>query len=125
MTDSIAIRGLRVRGFHGVLPEERRDGQLFGVDVVLDTDVRAAADSDDLAATVDYSVVARQVEAIVGGDPVDLIETLAERIATACLAHPGVLEVEVTVHKPSAPIGVPFDDVAVTIRRARELPRGS
>jgi dihydroneopterin aldolase len=119
MTDRIELRGLRVRGYHGVLPEERRDGQLFGVDVILDTDVRAAADADDLAATVDYATVARQVESIVAGAPVDLIETLAERLAEACLAHPGVSAVEVTVHKPQAPIGIPFDDVAVRVRRAK------
>ena len=119
MTDRIAIRGLRVRGFHGVNAEERRDGQLFGIDVVLDTDVREAAATDDLAATVDYSVVAKQVAAIVAGDPVDLIETLAERIAVACLAHRGVDAVEVTVHKPSAPIALPFDDIEVTVRRQR------
>ena len=119
MTDRIVIRGLRVRGFHGVKPEERRDGQLFGIDVVLETDVRAAATTDDLAATVDYSVVAKQVAAIVAGDAVDLIETLAERIATACLAHRGVEAVEVTVHKPSAPVAVPFDDIEVTVRRER------
>jgi len=119
MSDRIALRGLRVRGYHGVLPDERRDGQLFGIDVVLDTDVSAAAEADDLALTVDYATVARQVEKIVAGDAVDLIETLAVRIAEACLAHRGVTAVEVTVHKPMAPIGIPFDDVAVTVRRTR------
>lgn len=119
MTDRIELRGLRVRGNHGVLPEERRDGQLFGVDIVLETDVSAAAATDDLAETIDYSVVARQVAAIVGGEPVDLIETVAVRVAAACLAHPGVTAVEVTLHKPHAPIGMPFDDVAVHVRRTR------
>lgn len=119
MSDRIALRGLRVRGFHGVLPQERRDGQLFGIDVVLDVDVSAAADADDLALTVDYGTLARQVERIVAGDPVDLLETLAVRIADACLAHRGVSAVEVTVHKPMAPIGIPFDDIAVTVRRSR------
>jgi dihydroneopterin aldolase len=119
MTDRIVIRGLRVRGYHGVQPDERRDGQLFGIDVALETDVREAAATDDLAATVDYSVVAKQVAAIVAGEPVDLIETLAERIAAACLAHAGVEAVEVTVHKPSAPISLPFDDIEVTVRRER------
>lgn len=119
MSDRIALRGLRVRGFHGVLPQERRDGQLFGIDVVLDVDVSAAADADDLALTVDYGTLARQVERIVAGDPVDLLETLAVRIADACLAHRGVSAVEVTVHKPMAPIGIPFDDIAVTVRRTR------
>lgn len=119
MPDRIAIRGLRVRGHHGVLPEERRTGQLFGVDVVIETDVSAAADSDDLAATVDYAALSHQVAAIVGGDPVDLIETLAVRIADACLSRPLVAAVEVTVHKPQAPVGLPFDDVTVTVRRSR------
>lgn len=119
MTDRIELRGLRVRGYHGVLPEERRDGQLFGIDVVIDTDVSPAAASDDLADTVDYSAVARQVESIVSGTPVDLIETLAVRIADACLAHAAVLAVEVAVHKPQAPIGLPFDDVVVRVRRTR------
>ena len=117
--DRIELRGLRVRGFHGVLPEERREGQLFGIDVLLETDVTAAAESDDLAETIDYSTVARQVEAIVGGTPVDLIETLAVRIADACLAHRGVHAVDVAVHKPHAPIGIPFDDVVVRVRRTR------
>lgn len=119
MTDRIELRGLRVRGYHGVLPDERRDGQLFAVDVVLETDVSAAADNDDLAQTVDYAQVARQVEAIVAGPPVDLIETVAVRVADACLRHSGVSAVEVAVHKPQAPIGLPFDDVVVRVRRTR------
>lgn len=119
MTDRIELRGLRVRGYHGVLPEERRDGQLFGIDVVLETDVTAAADTDDLAATVNYATVAHQVEAIVAGPAVDLIETLAVRVADACLRHAGVTAVEVAVHKPHAPIGLPFDDVVVRVRRTR------
>ena len=117
--DRIELRGLRVRGFHGVHPEERRDGQLFGVDVVIETDVTSAARADDLAQTVDYSAVARQVAAIVSGEPVDLIETLAVRLADACLAHPGASAVEIAVHKPQAPLGMPFDDVVVRVRRIR------
>lgn len=119
MTDRIELRGLRVRGHHGVLPEERRDGQLFGIDVVIETDVSTAASTDDLGETVDYATVARQVAAIVGGEPVDLIETLAVRLAESCLRHPGVAAVAITVHKPQAPIGMPFDDVAVHVRRSR------
>jgi dihydroneopterin aldolase len=117
--DRIELLGLRVRGFHGVHPEERRDGQLFGVDVVVETDVSAAASNDDLAQTVDYSTLARQVAAIVAGPPVDLLETLAVRLADACLAHAGVSAVEVAVHKPQAPLGLPFDDVVVRSRRIR------
>jgi dihydroneopterin aldolase len=117
--DRIELLGLRVRGFHGVHPEERRDGQLFGVDIVMETDVSSAADTDDLAQTVDYSTIARQVEAIVAGPAVDLLETLAVRLAAACLGHSGVSAVEVAVHKPQAPLGLPFDDVVVRIRRTR------
>jgi dihydroneopterin aldolase len=119
MLDRIELCGLRVRGYHGVLAEERRDGQLFGVDVAVETDVSAAASSDDLADTVDYSALARQVETIVAGEPVDLLETLAVRIADSCLGHPGVQAVDVAVHKPHAPIGLPFDDVVVRVRRTR------
>jgi dihydroneopterin aldolase len=119
VTDRIEIRGLRVRGHHGVLESERRDGQPFVVDVVLETDTSPAAAMDYLAVTVDYAVVAQRVAAIVGGEPVDLIETLAARIADACLEEERVIAVEVAVHKPEAPVGVPVEDVVVTIRRER------
>ena len=115
--DRIALTGLRVRGHHGVLPEERRDGQDFVVDAVLHLDLEAAAAADDLAQTVDYGELAEQLAAVVSGAPVDLIETLAERLAELCLRADGVERVEVTVHKPAAPIGVPFGDVAVTVVR--------
>ncbi|MEU6531736.1 dihydroneopterin aldolase [Streptomyces sp. NPDC046928] len=117
--DRVALRGLRARGYHGVFPEERREGQTFVVDLVLGLDTRPAAADDDLAKTVHYGVVAEEVVAVVQGEPVNLIETLAERVAQACLKHEGVHEVEVTVHKPDAPITVPFDDVTVTITRSR------
>lgn len=116
-TDRITLTGLRVRGFHGVFPEERRAGQDFLVDAVLTVDVRAAAAADDLALTVDYGTLAEQLAAVVAGEPCDLIETLASRLADVCLAPPGVSAVEVTVHKPSAPIRLAFTDVAVTVRR--------
>lgn len=116
-TDRITLTGLRVRGFHGVFPEERRDGQDFLVDAVLTVDVRAAAAADDLALTVDYGALAERLAAVVEGEPCDLIETLAERLAAVCLAPDGVSAVEVTVHKPSAPIRRAFADVAVTVRR--------
>lgn len=119
MTDVIALRGLRVRGRHGVFPQERRDGQVFVVDIDLHLDTSRAAASDDVAQTVDYGDLARRAAAVVGGEPVNLIETLADRLATECLADERVVSVEVTVHKPSAPIGLAFDDVAVTVRRTR------
>ena len=123
MSDRVAVHGIRARGFHGVLPEERRDGQDFVVDVVMTIDVAPAAAADDLALTVDYSGVAADVVAILTGEPVDLIETLAERIAAAVLVRERVEATEITVHKPQAPVGVPFGDVSVTVRRARPAAR--
>jgi dihydroneopterin aldolase len=119
MTDTISLRGLRVRGFHGVLPEERRVGQLFVVDVELSVDTRAAASGDDISATVDYSTLAHLLAEVIGGEPVSLIETLAQRLADVCLGDPMVRGVEVTVHKPDAPVGLPVSDVMVTIQRGR------
>ena len=119
MTDRIALTGLRIRGFHGVLAHERRDGQDFVVDAVLDVDTAAAARSDDLTDTVDYGDVAQRLAAVVGGEPVNLIETLAGRLAAECLHDPRVSAATVTVHKPQAPIPLSFADVAVTIRRER------
>ncbi|MFT4030735.1 MAG: dihydroneopterin aldolase [Protaetiibacter sp.] len=117
--DEIALTGLRAVGYHGVLPQERVEGQLFIVDVVLRLSLAEAAAGDELAATVDYGELASRVVAAVESDPVDLIETVAERIARLVLGYAAVEAVEVTVHKPDAPIAVPFADVAVTIRRER------
>lgn len=115
--DTVALTGLRVWGRHGVLPEERRDGQDFVVDVELSLDTRPAAASDDLADTVDYARLADGLAAVVAGDPVDLIETLASRLAEVCLADDRVISAKVTVRKPSAPIPHAFSDVAVTVVR--------
>ena len=117
--DRVALRGLKARGHHGVFPKERAEGQTFIVDLSLGLDTRPAAADDDLAKTVHYGIVAEEVVAVVQGEPVDLVETLAERIAQTCLKHEEVQEVEVCVHKPDAPITVPFDDVTVTIIRSR------
>jgi dihydroneopterin aldolase len=117
--DQVALRGLRVRGRHGVLAAEKSLGQWFTVDVVLHLDTRAAAAGDDLSATVDYGTLAEQVAAVVGGEPVDLIETLAQRVADVALQAAAVSAVDVAVHKPEAPVTVPFDDVVVSVRRWR------
>ncbi len=117
--DRIALRGLRARGYHGVYEHERRDGQDFVVDATLGVDTRPAAASDDLSRTVDYGSLATRLVGIITAEPVQLIETLAQRLAEACLAEPAVTEVEITVHKPQAPVRVPLDDVAVTISRRR------
>lgn len=116
--DQIRLLGLRAFGHHGVFAHERVDGQEFVADVTVHLDLRAAAAADDLAATVSYADVAADVVALLAGEPVDLLETLAERIADVILARPPVRAVDVTVHKPQAPITVPFDDVQVRIRRA-------
>jgi 7,8-dihydroneopterin aldolase/epimerase/oxygenase len=117
--DVVALRGLRVRGFHGVLPQERREGQVFVVDAVLTVDTRPAAASDDLVDAVDYADLAARLADAVRERPVDLLETLAARLPDVCLADARVVEAEVTVHKPEAPVGLPFADVSVTIRRGR------
>jgi len=117
--DRITLTGLRAIGRHGALPEERVTGQEFIADAVLWLDTRAAAASDDLSLTVDYADLAGRIASIIGGEPVTLIETLAQRLADACLAYQRVRQAEVTVHKPHAAIGVRVGDISVTIRRSR------
>jgi dihydroneopterin aldolase len=119
MLDRISIVGLRVRGNHGVFATERAAGQDFVVDAMLWLDVAPAAAADDLSLTADYGAITDRLAAIVSGEPVALIETLADRLVTACLTDQLVREAEVTVHKPHAPVGHEFDDIAVTIRRSR------
>jgi 7,8-dihydroneopterin aldolase/epimerase/oxygenase len=120
MTDELAIVGLECWGHHGVFAHERREGQVFLVDLVLGLDTLSAAGSDDLSETVDYGSLAMSVKAAVEKDPVDLIETLAQRIADLCLLQSRVEWVRVTVHKPDAPIDATFSDVALTITRTQE-----
>jgi dihydroneopterin aldolase len=115
--DLVQLSGLRVRGHHGVFDFERRDGQDFVVDVALELDLRPAAASDELADTVDYGALATALAEVVGGEPVNLLETLVDRLAATCLADPRVRAATVTVHKPQAPIPLQFTDVAVTVRR--------
>jgi dihydroneopterin aldolase len=120
VTDRITLTGLRVRGNHGVFEHERRDGQDFLVDITVWLPLAEAAETDDLAKTLHYGELAESAAAIVAGPPRDLIETVAGEIAGAVLADQRVQAVEVTVHKPSAPIALTFADVAVTVRRGRE-----
>lgn len=119
MADRIALTGLRVRGHHGVLEQERRDGQEFVVDAVLWLDSRPAAASDELGDTVDYDALAGDLAGVVAGPAFRLIETLADRLAGVCMRDPRVLATEVTVHKPNAPLSHAFSDIAVTARRSR------
>ncbi len=121
--DELAVLGLECFGHHGVFEHERRDGQRFVLDLVLGLDTTSAAASDDLRHTVDYGSLVASVRAAVETDPVDLIETLAQRIAGVCLSDTRVEWVRVTVHKPQAPLDATFSDVALTITREREVPR--
>lgn len=117
--DRITLTGLRANAFHGVFEHERVNGQLFVVDVVVHLSLADAGGSDDLARTIHYGELAQAIVAAVERDPVDLIETVAERVAAIVLTQPRADLVQVTVHKPNAPISVPFDDVSVTITRGR------
>ncbi len=119
MTDELAIRGIECYGHHGVFAFEKRDGQTFVIDLVLGLDTRPAAASDDLQDTVDYGSLVTSVKAAVETEPVDLIETLAQRIADVCLLDSRVEWARVGVHKPDAPIDATFSDVALTITRKR------
>lgn len=124
MTDRIELRGLTVRGNHGVFDHERRDGQDFVIDISVWIDLADAAASDDLDDTYDYGVLAQRAADIVAGPPRNLIETVAAEIAEDVMADARVHAVEVVVHKPKAPIPLSFTDVAVVARRSRRGGRG-
>lgn len=113
--DRIRLTGIALDAIHGVHEFERQTPQRFVVDVTLQ--LQRSASDDDLTTTVDYSVLAGRIADDVRGEPVNLIETLAERIATTCLSSPLVSRVEVTVHKPDAPVGLALSDISVTITR--------
>lgn len=120
--DSITLTGISATGFHGVFPEERTDGQTFVADVELGLQLETT--SDDLADTVNYAEIAEVVEAVLSGEPCNLIETVAGRIAAACLEHDERVEtVTVTVHKPQAPVRQAFTDLSVTITRSKNVQR--
>ncbi len=119
MTDRIELRGLKVRGNHGVFEHERRDGQDFVVDVTVWMDLAPAARSDELTDTLHYGELAQNVAAVVGGEPCNLIETVAARVAEDVMTDARVQAVEVVLHKPQAPIPLEFADVAVVARRSR------
>ena len=119
-TDTITLSGLRVHGRHGVFDFERQRGQDFIVDVTLATSTKLAAQTDDIDDTIDYGLLSDKLAEIIGGEPVNLLETLAQRLADACLADSRVAEVTVTVHKPQAPITHSFTDVSVSICRRNQ-----
>ena len=117
--DRITLTGITGYGHHGVFGFERDQGQPFVVDLTCQLDLARAAADDDLGQTIDYAGLAHAVVADVERDPLDLIEALADRIARTCLENESVQRVEVTVHKPQAPLPVQVDDVAVTLTRSR------
>lgn len=119
-TDTIKLTSVTAIGYHGVFAHEKRDGQPFITDAVLHLDVSAAAATDDLSKTANYGAVAQTIVSMVTGEAFDLIETLSVRMADQILADfPVVNAVEVTIHKPKAPIQVPFGDVSITVFRSR------
>lgn len=120
--DRITLTGVRAYGYHGVLASEKAKGQEFSLDLTLEVDLSRAAASDDLAHTVNYAEVAADAVAVLQGPSQDLIETVARQVADAVLTRPLVEAVEVTLHKPHAPVGVPFTDVTVQLRRERDVP---
>lgn len=120
--DQITLTGVTAYGFHGVLASEKTDGQEFSVDLTLEVDLSRAGASDDLAHTVNYAEVAADAVAILQGPSQDLIESVVAQIAETTLTRPLVEAVEVTLHKPHAPVGVPFTDVTVQVRRVRDVP---
>lgn len=117
--DRLQVRGIECFAHHGVFDFEKREGQAFVVDLALGVDTRPAAATDDLKDTVDYGSLVAAVKQAVENDPVDLIETVAQRIADVCLADDRVLWAEVSLHKPDAPIESTFSDVVLTILRRK------
>lgn len=118
--DRVSLSGISGYGYHGVYPGERAQGQTFVVDLVCWIDLAEAAAGDDLLATIHYAELAEAVVQDIARDPVDLIETLADRIATTCFARSRVQACQITVHKPEAPMPVTVADVSVTLMRRRQ-----
>lgn len=125
MADRIELRGLGIRGHHGVFDHERANGQEFVVDITVWIDLADAAASDDLADTYNYAALAQLAVDVVAGPPRNLIEAVGGAIAERVMEDERVHAVEVVVHKPQAPIPHQFADVAVVVRRSRRGGRGS
>jgi len=115
--DRIELRGLRVLGTHGVLPEEQSRAQPFEVDLDLEADLRLPGRSDLLADTVDYGALAEQVAAVVGGERHALLERLAARIAETVLDDRRVMSVTVTLRKLRPPVPVDLASAGVRVVR--------
>jgi len=123
VAEIITLTGVRAYGYHGVLDSERRDGQDFIVDAEMEVDTGPASQSDDVSHTVNYAEVAADIVAIIEGEPRNLIETVVAQIADTVLAHYELVQsVVITLHKPQAPVGVPFGDVSIRTQRRRDVP---
>jgi dihydroneopterin aldolase len=123
MTDRIFIKGLSLHAYHGVLAYEGKVGQSFSIDLTLEIDLSSAARSDKVMDTVSYDKVAECASKAFSAKPYKLIEAAAGSVADAVLAEfPRVLSIEVTIHKPHAPIAAIFSDVGVTFMRKRTRP---
>jgi dihydroneopterin aldolase len=122
MTQKIQIKGLRVYGYHGVMEHEREEGQYFIIDATITVDAERASATDDIANTVSYAEIASLISENVRNNPVNLLETLSQRLADEVLfaASPWAKEVKITVSKPDAPIDLYFDTVAVTAKAKRQ-----
>ena len=122
MTQRIEIRGLRVYGYHGVMEHERQEGQYFVIDATIKVDAERASATDDIANTVSYAEIAHLISENVRNNPVNLLETLSQRLADEVLfaASPWAKKVKITVSKPDAPIDLYFDTVAVTAKAKRQ-----
>lgn len=119
MTDRIELTGIEVFARHGVFPAEKESAHVFKVDVVVFADLSTAGVSDDLDDTIDYGLLASEIREVVGSETHQLIERVAESVATVALAHDRAERVRVTIHKPDAPVEVALKDVSVTIERSR------
>ncbi|MCC2671518.1 MAG: dihydroneopterin aldolase [Armatimonadetes bacterium] len=118
--DRIRIEGIELHGFHGVPAAEREVGHRYRIDAVLELDLRAAARADDVAETVDYGEVARVIIGVGTGPSVQLVETLAERMAEQVLARfPRVQAIELEVAKIHPPVALQFHAAVIQIRRSR------
>ena len=119
MSDFIEIRRIAGFGYHGLFEDERQNGQSFEVDVKLELKNKRAGKSDLITDAVDYSEVIRVVHLLIVGEPVNLIERLAQIIATVLLDTFPIKSVEVVLHKANAPVGIPVGDIAICIKRTR------
>ncbi|MBP3937150.1 MAG: dihydroneopterin aldolase [Clostridia bacterium] len=118
--DKILIEGLRVFAYHGVFPQEKREGQTFVLDITMGLDLTKAGETDDLADTINYAEATAVATQAMTAESYDLIERAAARVAAALLAaFPPVAEVTVRLHKPQAPVEATFAAMAVEITRKR------